>query len=85
MLYEIKKRRKFAQDEAKRIAETLDQVPLTYTSWKKLDEGRQARVARFLQLPDEQKDIDVQQKHWKRDDAMALYQEYKNEVRSIFV
>ncbi|KAB5595000.1 hypothetical protein CTheo_1633 [Ceratobasidium theobromae] len=79
MLYEIKKRRKFAQDEAKRIAETLDQVPLTYTSWKKLDEGRQARVARFLQLPDEQKDIDVQQKHWKRDDAMALYQEYKNE------
>jgi hypothetical protein len=77
-----KQRQKLAQEEARRMADTLDQVPATYASWKRLDEGRQARVARFLQLPDEQKDADVYQKRWKREDAMKLYQEYKNEVCS---
>lgn len=74
-----KTRIKFAQVEARRKAEALDQVPKSYAAWKKLDEPRQARVAKFLQLPDDQKDQEVTLKRWNRNDAMTLNQQYKNE------
>lgn len=74
-----KDKNNLAQKEAKLKAERLDKVPLTYEAWKNLDEGRQFRVGRFLQLPDEQKDTEVTTRKWNREDAMALYQLYKNE------
>ncbi|KAJ1306841.1 hypothetical protein OPQ81_007826 [Rhizoctonia solani] len=69
---QIRSAEKVAQVEARR----LDQVPTSYSAWKKLDEGRQVKVARFLQLTNDQKDADLALKHWNRDDAMALYHEY---------
>ncbi|KAG8689894.1 hypothetical protein FRC08_010748 [Ceratobasidium sp. 394] len=57
----------------------LEKVPASYQAWQALDEGRQVRVARFLQLPDEHKDKEVERRQWNREDAMTLYQAYKNE------
>ncbi|KAG8748400.1 hypothetical protein FRC10_005947 [Ceratobasidium sp. 414] len=70
---------KLGEQEARRKAELLEKVPASYQAWKSLDEGRRARVARFLQLPDEHKDKEVDKRQWNREDAMTLYQAYKNE------
>ncbi|KAG9086936.1 hypothetical protein FS749_003275 [Ceratobasidium sp. UAMH 11750] len=67
------------EQEARRKAEMLEKVPASYQAWQALDEGRQVRVARFLQLPDEHKDKEVERRQWNREDAMTLYQAYKNE------
>ncbi|CAE6482210.1 unnamed protein product [Rhizoctonia solani] len=73
---DYRQRKKDAEKAAQAEARRLDQVPTNYAAWKKLDEGRQVKVARFLQLTNEQKDIDLTNKHWNRDDAMALYAEF---------
>ncbi|KAH7335249.1 hypothetical protein B0J17DRAFT_719793 [Rhizoctonia solani] len=72
-------RKKDAEKVAKAEARRLDQVPTSYAAWKKLDEGRQVKVARFLQLTNDQKDADLTQRQWNRDDAMNLYKEYMDQ------
>ncbi|CAE6479563.1 unnamed protein product [Rhizoctonia solani] len=76
---DYKQRRRDAEKAAQAEARKLDQVPANYVAWKKLDEGRQAKVARFLQLTNDQKDTDLALKHWNRDDAMKLYHEYMDQ------
>ncbi|CAE6440765.1 unnamed protein product [Rhizoctonia solani] len=76
---DYKQRKKDAEKAAQAEARRLDQVPTSYAAWKKLDEGRQVKVARFLQLTNEQKDIDLANKNWNRDDAMVLYNEYMDQ------
>ncbi|CAE7218724.1 unnamed protein product [Rhizoctonia solani] len=71
-----KKRKKDAEKAAQAEARRLDQIPATYAAWKKLDEDRQVKVARFLQLADGQKDSNLANRNWNRDDAMALHMEY---------
>ncbi|KAG9102395.1 hypothetical protein FRC06_002042 [Ceratobasidium sp. 370] len=70
---------KIGEQEARRKAEMLEKVPASYQAWQSLDEGRRTRVARFLQLPDEHKDREVEKRQWNREDAMALHQSYRNE------
>ncbi|KAG9081022.1 hypothetical protein FRC07_014694 [Ceratobasidium sp. 392] len=67
------------EQEARRKAEILDKIPASYQAWKLLDEGRRARIARFLQLPSEQKDKEVSKRQWNRNDAMDLNDAYKKE------
>ncbi|CAE6392465.1 unnamed protein product [Rhizoctonia solani] len=76
---DYRQRKKDAAKAAQVEARRLDQVPASYVAWKKLDEGRQVKVARFLQLTNEQKDTDLANKNWNRDDAMALYNEYNDQ------
>ncbi|KAG8706571.1 hypothetical protein FRC09_002343 [Ceratobasidium sp. 395] len=74
-----KSQSRLEEQEARRKAEMLDKIPASYQAWKSLDEGRRTRVARFLQLPDEHKDKEVEKRKWNREDAMALNHAYKNE------
>ncbi|QRV74130.1 hypothetical protein RhiJN_02144 [Ceratobasidium sp. AG-Ba] len=74
-----KNQNKLAEQEARRRAEVLDKVPTSFQAWKALDESRQVRIGRFLQLPDDQKDAEVEKRQWSREDAMALYQAFRSE------
>ncbi|CAE6454944.1 unnamed protein product [Rhizoctonia solani] len=76
---DYKMRKKDAEMASKADARRLDQVPTSYAAWKKLDEGRQVKVARFLQLTNDQKDADLANRQWNRDDAMTLYKEYMDQ------
>jgi hypothetical protein len=70
--------------EAERLvqaeARKQEQIPPSYVAWKKLNEARQVKVARFLQMPDEHKDANLAANNWNRDDAMKLHQEYLDQV-----
>lgn len=76
---EYRTRKKEAEKAAQAEARKLDQVPTSYAAWKKLDEGRQVKVARFLLLTNDQKDADLALRQWNKDDAKTLYMEYMDQ------
>ncbi|CAE6426170.1 unnamed protein product [Rhizoctonia solani] len=72
-------RKKEAERLAQAEARKQDQIPSSYTAWKKLNETRQVKVARFLHMADEHKDANLTANNWNRDDAMRLHQEYMDQ------
>ncbi|CCO28478.1 hypothetical protein BN14_02473 [Rhizoctonia solani AG-1 IB] len=72
----IVRQKKEAERLVQAEARKQEQIPPSYVAWKKLNEARQVKVARFLQMPDEHKDANLAANNWNRDDAMKLHQEY---------